>query len=423
MKKRTKKTSLKQVGSEESPLQIPLDKLELMMMLQASVEDFVVKMGLEFLRGMLFEDVEQLCGTSYSRGAAAYRHGSQSGVVLMGGANHSIDKPRVRSRSGKEIPLPTYELLRGKELLSQECMNRMVLGVSTRNYSEVINAAQESFGVSKGSVSREFIKGSKQALAALSERDFSQSRFPVIMIDGIEFASEVVVAAVGIDEQGHKHILGLHQGATENAEVVASLLTDLTERGIATSKPTLFVIDGSKALSKCIRKFWGDSALIQRCTLHKKRNILGHLNDTHKQVVNKMFDQALAEQDATAARKKLSTLLKYLKRISPSAANSLLEAWDHLLTVHELQLPELLRKSLLSTNIIESAFSVAREASKNVKRWRQGDMRLRWAAAGLTHAEKRFRRVRGYKHIQLLTQSIERLVEKRKGLDHQTIAA
>ncbi len=429
MIKRTKKSASAQASENQTIVQLPLSKLELMANLQASVYQFAVDMGLTVIYELLTDDVTRLCGKRYSRGNGeqyreCYRHGSQAGVVLLGGAKHKITKPRVRGKhDGGEVELPHYELLQGRELLSEECVKKMVLGVSTRNYGEVINAATESFGIGKSSVSKQFIKGSKKALQTLDQRDFSEKRMVVIMIDGIEFAGEVVVSAVGIDEEGRKHILGLRHGATENAEVVGSMLSELVEQGISTTQPTLFVVDGSKALTKAIKKFWGNNAMLQRCTLHKRRNILGHLNEEHKQTAAKLYDAALAETDVHHARKKLKTLLAYLKRVAPSAANSLLEAWDHLLTIHQLGIPQLLSKSLYSTNIIESAFSVARQACRNVKRWRQGDMRLRWAAAGLLHAESRFNRIDGYKHMGLLIAKIDSEIGKAKGIDQDTIAA
>ena len=229
----------------------------------------------------------------------------------------------------------------------------------------------------------------------------------MVMVDGQAYAGQMILAAIGITEKGHKRVLGITQGASENSEVVKDFLADLRERGLSSDKNTLFVIDGSKALRKGIKAVWGKRAFIMRCTVHKKRNLRGYVDEQHWSQVEKMYDDALNARDFKEAHKRLCTLLRYLERISPSAYKSLKEAFSDLLTVKALGAGELLEKTLSTTNPIESAFSRARDAARNVKRWRKGDMRYRWAAAGMITAEKSFRRIKGCREMTAFVQRLD----------------
>jgi transposase-like protein len=251
------------------------------------------------------------------------------------------------------------------------------------------------------------VKASAESVEQLATRRFDGVRFPAIFIDGVEYAEETMVVALGMTEDGTKRVLGLRQGATENAEVVTSLLEELRERGLDTSRGTLFVIDGSKALRAAIKRVWGRRAVIQRCQVHKKRNVKAHLAEAHHEELDRRLAAAYGEAHYDSALAKLRLTVRWLDRISPAAAASLREGMEETLTVVRLGVPELLRRTLSSTNPIESALNVVRALTNRVKRWRDGDMRQRWCATGLMRAEEKFRRIKGYKQIPQLVAALD----------------
>jgi transposase-like protein len=329
---------------------------------------------------------------------------------MLAGQKLPIDRPRVRSSDGQgEVKLETYDLLKREEAMPEACLRRMVRGVSTRDYEDVIDLATQGFGVKRSSVSRGFVKATAQEIQALAERRFDGMRFVAVFIDGQEYASETMVVALGVTEQGEKRILGLRQGATENAEVVASLLEDLRERGLDTSVATLFVLDGAKALHAAVKRVFGKRAVIQRCQVHKARNVKAHLAEKHHDQLATQLAAAYSETSYERALESLQTTAAWLGRLSPAAAASLREGMEETLTVVKLGVPELLRRTLATTNPVESALSVTVKVTGRVKRWRDGDMRLRWCTAGLLRAEERFRRVKGHKQLPLLVAVLERL--------------
>jgi transposase-like protein len=285
----------------------------------------------------------------------------------------------------------------------------MVRGVSTRDYERVVDLAAEGFGVKRSSVSRSFVKATAQEIAALAERRFDGVRFVAVFIDGKEYAGETMIVVLGITEQGEKRILGLRQGATENSEVVTSLLEDLRERGVDASQPTLFVLDGAKALRAAVKRVFGKNAIVQRCQVHKARNVKAHLAEKHHDELARQLSAAYSETNYERALEALKTTAAWLARISPTAAASLREGMEETLTVVKLGLPELLRRTLATTNPVESALSVAAKVTARVKRWRDGDMRERWCTAGLLRAEEGFRRIKGHKQLHLLLAALQRL--------------
>jgi transposase-like protein len=397
--------------------QLPLRLVELNEAIREGLHEFAVSSALLLAKELLKDEVEQLCGPQYghNKERGHFRHGSQKGVISVGGQKVPIERPRVRSKDGKrEQALSIYETLQGENSMPEAVLRRLVRGVSTRDYEGVIDVACEGFGVKKSSVSRQFIRGSIKALEELRARRFDDVRFAAVLIDGVEFADELIVAAIGISEDGIKQVLGLRQGATENAEVTTSLLEELTERGLNTAKPTLFVIDGSKALPKAIKRVFGKRAFIQRCQLHKKRNIRAHLSDELWEQTSKRLNDAYSQESYKDALRMLKTTLAWLRRVAPDAAASLAEGMEETLTVVRLAVPPALRKSLSSTNIIESAFSGTRKLTSRVKCWRDGDMRLRWAATGLLKVEQSFRRVRGYREIPALLSAMDRACDSQK---------
>jgi transposase-like protein len=345
------------------------------------------------------------------------RYGQQPGVVVIAGQKLPIQRPRIRftERCG-EVGLENYAHLQSPDAMPQSVLKRLVRGVSCRDYEGVVEMAREGFGVKKSSVSRSFVKASAKQVRALAERRFDGERFPVIYIDGTPYAGETMIAALGITEDGTKRLLGVRQGATENAAVCTALLEDLCGRGLDTSSPTLLVLDGAKALHTAVQRIWGKNGLIQRCQVHKKRNVQQHLPQKYWKELSRQLHAAYHETDYDQALKGLKTTARWLQRLNPDAAASLREGMEETLTVVRLGVPELLRRTLATTNPIESAFSVAENVTRRVKRWRDGDMRQRWCIAGLIRAESKFRRVKGHRHMPQLLRALDRVVQG-KGLD------
>jgi putative transposase len=405
--------------AKRSEVQLVLDGEELVAMMQDSLTSFATEMGLRMAQCLLEDEVNRRCGLRYERVAdrTVTRYGHQPGVVVVAGQKVPIRRPRVRhTRRCGEAELETYGLLQSPEAMPEAVLRRMVRGVSCRDYEGVVDLARDGFGVNKSSVSRSFVKASAKEVRELSERRFDGERFPVIFIDGVEYAGETMICAMGIREDGSKQILGLRQGATENAKVCTALLADLRERGLRTDVPTLFVLDGSKALRAAVKDVWDRYAVIQRCQAHKKRNVKAHVPQKHWQELSRQLNLAYHESDYQKGLKSLKTTARWLDRISPDAAGSLREGMEETLTVVRLGVPPLLRKTLATTNPIESAFSVAENVTSRVKRWRDGDMRKRWCTAGLLRAESKFRRVKGYRHMRWLLKAFDRIVLG-KGVD------
>jgi transposase-like protein len=292
------------------------------------------------------------------------------------------------------------------EPLTETVWEKLMLGLSTRKYGQAVREFIEAYGLEKSAISEHFIEASREKLKAMMERRLEKTRLSTLLIDATPFAGQQMVAALGIGEDGRKTILGIRQGATENATVVGELLADLADRGLDFTEPRLYVLDGGKALSAAVKKYAGESAVIQRCQVHKRRNVLDHLTDEQKSGVAKQLNAAYALEDYAAAKQALNALHRELMDLNPSAARSLGEGMEETLTVHRLHLPMQLRKTMASTNVIESAFSIVEQVCKNVKRWHGGDQRERWVGSGLLVAEKQFRRVTGYKQIPALMREL-----------------
>jgi putative transposase len=423
-RKRTKESNRKgnRVGQE---VQLTLDRQEVLRVLQQEIHAFAVEAGLVVAGCLLTDEVERLCGPRYAHdpNVELYRHGAQPGWAMMAGQKVRIEKPRVRRKNGGEGVLESYRLLQQADALDEAALRRMVHGVSTRNYEQVVDTVRESYGVKKSCVSRNFVRASAAQLKTLCERRWDGQRFVAIFIDGKTFAEELIVVALGVTEGGEKRILGLRQGATENARVVTALLADLAGRGVRTDLPTLFVLDGAKALVSAVKKMWGECAFIQRCRIHKRRNVEAHVAERLWPEVKQRLDAAYAETDPAKALKSLKTTAAWLERLNPDAAASLREGMAETLTVTRLGVEGILRKTLATTNPIESALSVAEETTRRVKRWRDGNMRLRWCAAGLLKAESRFRRVKGYRDLPKLIQMMERELGRKEPFDFNRQAA
>lgn len=398
--------------SKPEPLQLMLDRSELLHILQESVHSFGVEVGQMVATALLSDEVLKLCGKRHERleSRASSRHGHQRGWITIGGQKLPVDRPRVRSRAGGEIELESYALMQRPDAMPEAVLGRMVRGVSCRDYAGVIDLAREGFGIHRSSVSRSFIEASKREIQQLCERRFDGVRFPVILIDGVDFLGTTMIVVLGIQSEGQKRILGFREGATENAEVCKSLLEDLCERGLCREQATLFILDGSKALRKAVAGIWGRYAVIQRCQLHKKRNVEAHVPDRHWSEISRRLSEAYAESDHERAIKLLKNTAALLDRISPDAAASLREGMEETLSLVRLGVPRKLMVHLATTNIIESSLSGARKASRNVKRWRDGDMRRRWCGAGLLQAERKFRRVKNYRELPKLISLLDAYV-------------
>lgn len=396
---------------EGEPQQMMLDRGELLRQLQRSVHSFGAEVGLIVAQQLLAEEVRDKCGERHQRTAdrVGQRYGTQRGVITIAGQKLPVKRPRVRS-SRREVELDTYRLLQREDAMPEAVLQRMVRGVSTRDYEAVVDTAVEGFGVRRSSVSRAFIEGSRAEVEQLVQRRFDGVRFPVILIDGVEYAGTTMVVVLGLQRDGSKRILGFREGATENAEVCKALIEELCDRGLCRDQATLFILDGSKALRKAVIDIWGRLAVVQRCQVHKKRNIEAHVPERHWEEIRRRLSDAYHETDYQRALKTLKNTAALLDRISPDAAGSLREGMEETLTLARLRAPAELFVHLSSTNLIESSLSTARKVSANVKRWRDGDMRRRWCAAGLLVAEKKFRRVKGYRHMPQLVTAIERAV-------------
>jgi putative transposase len=304
------------------------------------------------------------------------------------------------------VELETYRRLQ-KETKHDAVMRRLVRGVSCRDYRAVVEAIRRSRGMSASAVSRSFVEASAERVRQLAERRFEGVRFVAMFIDGVSYAHETVIAAIGVTEAGEKQVLALRHGATENARTCVDLLNELRERGISTEQRLLFVIDGSKALRSAIAEVWGENAIVQRCRVHKLRNVEAYVPKKHWQEAKARIQKAYAEPSFAAAKKSLETTARWLALINTHAAASLREGLTETLTVNRLRLSGRLRRSFATTNMVESVFSRVRMMTSRVKRWRAASMRERWCATALLHAEQGFHRI--YGHLDIATQLLPKL--------------
>ncbi|GEM_PF-106156 len=343
--------------------------------------------GLEVMQAVMEFEISSIAGPKgkHQKDRAYSRWGFNPGSVVIDGTKLKSRIPRVvEEGSRKSYRLKSYGLFRQTGELMKRAYRDMIRGISTRRFAEGIEAFLRGHGISASSVSRKMVKATAKKVEELFSRSLAGLELAVLMLDGVEVGGHAVVIALGIDTKGFKHILGLRQGATENTAVAKGLLEELVERGLPVDRPMLVVIDGAKALRKAVTAVLGENTPVQRCMVHKKRNVLGHLSKQDQAWVSRRMSQAYDLGDEDKARKLLLNLANQLERINPSAANSLLEGLDETLTVQRLRLPEELRKRLRSTNIIESTNNGVRDRSRNVKRWRDGAQVERWIAAGLS---------------------------------------
>ena len=373
----------------------------------ASFERFCLNAGLATLAGMMEAEARELCGPRYGRGGekAGRRWGKTKGKVAFHGGKIEMERPRVRGRHG-ELPLPSWEAANGEDWLGKWALSQMLINVSTRKFARSVRLpegdipAPKGAGVSKSAASRRFVALSAERMKDWMATDLSKLDLLVIQIDGIHIREDLVLlAAVGVDGEGEKHPLAVMEGATENAAVCQALLDNLTERGLDPQPYRLFVIDGSKALAKAIRATFGRHAPIQRCQVHKARNIVERLPKPLHASVRKTLRQAWELADADKAERLIVNLARRLERDAPGVSASILEGLDEILTVTRLGLPLELRRSLACTNIIENMNGTIRQVCRNVKHWQDASMALRWTSAAMCEAAKGFRKLKAHKQL------------------------
>jgi putative transposase len=370
--------------------------------------------GLQVMAAMFDEDVARLCGPGGKHNAerGGYRHGTGAGSVTLGGRRLPVTRPRVRAADGSgELHLPSYDLFSSTEILGQLALEKMLAGLSSRRYGYGLEPAgsqveQAAAATSKSAVSRRFVAATETALAELMSRRLDDLDLVALMVDGVHFGEHTCIVALGIGIDGVKHPLALEEGSTENATLVTGLITGLRGRGLDVARPVLAVIDGSKALAKAVKDVF-DKPLVHRCQQHKIRNVRDRLPEKLRTVAEKRMREAYHASSAVEAEGLLTALARELDRAHPGAAASLREGLAETLTILRLGVPPSLARTLHSTNPIESMIEICREHSKNVKRWRNGQMALRWCAAGMLEADHQFRRVNGHLHLPKLRAALD----------------
>jgi transposase-like protein len=405
-----------EVGARQLAVEVPLPLVEVWEQLQPQVEQLTGMAGLKIIRAVIEDEVRRRVGPRHHpEGAAScLRWGQQPGYVVFGGQKVSVERPRVRTREGREVELSSYTRLQHDGRRQRAVREGIVAGLSSRNYQRAVQSVLEGYGIQKSSVSREFVAASAAQLKQLCEKKLDGLELVAILIDGIHLGKQVLVVALGIENTGKKQVLGLWQGATENSTVVKELLEDLVARGLQQERRYLFVIDGAKALRAGIERVFGERAEVQRCQIHKRRNVKEHLPKNAQGDTDRRIRNAYAMTGYAEAKAELGKTFRQLERINPSAARSLEEGLEETLTVHRLGVGTLLRQSLASTNPIESCFSTVERVAHRVKRWHGGDQPLRWAATGLLEAEKKFRKVKGFRELELLQRKLNPSLTQQK---------
>ncbi len=383
---------------------------------QTSFERFCLAAGIEAMEALLEEDATSVCGRRYGRDTErpVYRWGTTVSPVGFHGGKVGVRRPRLRGKEGGEIPLASFAELQSGDLLQAWAYELMLLGVATRRYSRAVRleagdlARQAGDGTSKSAVSRRFVALSQAKLADWLARDLSELDLLVIQVDGMVVADHTLIIALGIDSNGEKHPLAVMEGATENAAVARALITDLKDRGLADDRALLWVIDGAKALKKAIKDHFGKLALIQRCQIHKARGILERLPPHLRAGTSKALRQAFKAESEEVGKKLLDNLAHRLDQEADGVAGAIREGMDDMLTCVRLDLPNDLRRSLVSTNQIENLIGRVRQLCKNVRRWRDGRMVKRWTVSAMIEAKKGMRRLRGYKSLPILQAALRR---------------
>jgi putative transposase len=426
-----RKTSRKQTrvkGTEDRQVveffvkhgQFLLPMIEMVEQSSAAIDELIDVVGRGAVEAVLEMSAQELTGAK-SQGRQTARangvrwHGRQRGSVALSDRKLRVERPRLRGHEG-EVPIPAYAALQDDERMSARMLELLLSGVSTRDYQKVIREMADTAGVSRSSVSREFVAESAAKLQELNERNLPAEQLLIIYLDGMVYGEHHVLGAVGIDSQGFKHALGIRLGSSENAVVTKDLLAELVARGLDPEVMRLFVVDGSKALRKAVKEVFGDYAVVQRCRTHKLRNVLSylpqHLQDQVAAVMRAAYKLPYKEGLA-----RLKTQAAWLQKEHPQAAASLLEGLEETFTVNRLGLTATLMKCLTTTNIIENPNGTVRRQTRRVSRWQDGTMVLRWAASAFLNAEKKFRRVSGFRELWMLENALKALL-----IDNQPVA-
>src|SRR3954471_20795579 len=403
---------LAQVLARDGQLLLPM--LDLIENAQLAIDDLIDVMGRATIEAVLLMSAAQVAGPK-QQGKRTDRdvayHGSQAGRVALKGRQIHVTKPRLRKEAAKpgetgEVEIPAYEAMRKDGRLADRMLEILIAGVSTRRYKHVLPEMAETVGVSKSEVSRETIEAGERLLKELAERDLSGFEILAIWVDGLQLGPYHVICAVGVDAAGSKHVLGLREGATENAVVAKALLEALVGRGLDSKRRRLFVVDGAKALRAAIDTVFGADQPVQRCRSQKRRNVVSRLpEDQHEQA--KATLRAAFKLDAKEGPAKLEQYACWLEQEWPNAAASLREGLGEMFTINRLGLPSALRRCLGTTNIIDNGHSAARDRMRRVKNWQSGSMALRWTAAAFDAASKGFRRIMGHEHLWMLKVALE----------------
>ena len=400
MAKHAKKSSHLQIVDlpKTTTVEIPLPLLGALADIENSFFDLCVGAGHQVLGAMMEQDREELCGPSWKRDPdrTAGRAGTTQSEVTLGGRRIPIRRPRVRSKDGQEMELPSFVFAANRDPLDRHALTAVACGISTRKYARSLEPLSEDMAersTSKSAVSRRYVAMTTKQLTTWLTTPLGDRHFPIVMIDGIILGDHTVLIALGIDTEGKKQVLGLREGNTENSRVAKALLRDLIDRGLSQERARLFVIDGAKALSSAIQKVFGSLGVIHRCQFHKRQNILGHLPGRLVESVKAVLKEAWSLGDADVAKRRLERLASSLEADHPGAAASVREGLDETLTLQRLGIGGTLYEKLRSTNAIENLNSGIATYARNVKRWQGGSMVVRWVCAAIVEAEKKFRRV------------------------------
>jgi putative transposase len=394
-------------------VQLPLPLLDVLADTRTAFFGLCLDAGQHVLLAMMEQDRERLCGPKNVPNPArrAYRGGSVRSAVTLGGRRILVPRLRARSVDRHELDLPSFTYAAGRDPLDARTLEAIAIGVATRKYRRALDplpAGTRERAVSKSSVSRRFVALTSTRLTTWLAQPLDALDVRIVLIDGLHFRDHVILVALGVDSQGQKHVLALREGTTENATVCKALLADLGERGLDLERAVLFVIDGGTGLRKAIRDTCGPTAVVQRCQVHKRRNVLEHLPEAMRPRVRRVLDEAYGLADAALAKRRLEQLAAGLDRSHPGAAASLREGLDETLTLQRLGVTGALYRTLRSTNAIENLNGLVGRFVRNVRRWRNGRMLVRWIATGLQEVGRSFRRLRGHRDLSALIRALDR---------------
>lgn len=406
---------LDELGVGDLPAEVRLALTDIAGAAREGLLAMSVAAGMAVMQAMFDAEITATCGPTgkHDPDRGAVRHGAGRGSVVLGGRRVPVRRPRARTVDGHEVPLAAYRLFAAEDQLTRVVMERMLAGLATRRHVKAgepvgSDVEQQATATSRSAVSRRFITATRTALADLLARDLTPLDIKVLMVDGEHLAEHLAVVALAITADGTKVPVGLWEGSTENATVVRALLADLVARGLDATDGLLVVIDGAKALSSAVKAVFGASAAIQRCTVHKRRNVADHLPEAERGWVDTKLARIFANPDPTTGLRDAKALATALTRKHPGAAASLREGLEDMFTVTRLGITGTLARTLTTSNPIESMISIARTTNRNVTHWRDGQMVLRWTAAGMLNAQRSFRRVKGYKQMPQLVAALHR---------------